>query len=173
MPGSGPIGGHVVGSGKTIKRYVPMQQLIGEASWRPKSTSSFVQFLMKFPDIWHRSDLRISVLWQTANSTTTNTITFRARYAAVTMNSSSGGALKDPTLSALDTTISADTVIAADIGHESPQGAINPGTPDPEKLYLFQIDVSASDLTLGSASSDNVQLLGVFFEYVPAALGGI
>ena len=156
------IGGVLRGTERTIKRFVA----VTDRKWYPKSTSDRYDFLFYLPEFYDRSDLKVRVLWSSGSATAADTITFRGRYATAAIDS---GQLATATLTAFDTTISADSPTAtADSIMRSPAGVINPGNIDSEKFVLISLDVSAvSGINLGPAQSDRIAVYGIELEYAP------
>jgi len=156
------VGGLLKGTERTIKRFIDSPGGL----WYPKSTSDLINFMFSLPEFYDRSDLKIVVRWSSGSTTTTDTITFRARYATATIDS---GALRGASLTALDTTIVADSPTAtADSIMHTAAGIINPGNMDSEKVLLIALDVSAvSGIVLGPAKASRVAVHGIQLEFAP------
>jgi hypothetical protein len=104
--------------------------------------------------------MKISALWTTDATTTTETATFKALYKAIAF----GEALAAADV-ALDTVITADAVDDTAYGlQESPQGVINGGNMSKGEMLHILMELDAvSGL---NPAADVVFLLGIFIEYI-------
>lgn len=164
----GPVGGNVAGGGSTREKllWLPVSASSeGGATWLPTTTTDTIRWVTPLPNLWPGSEVKVKVIWSTGSSTTSDTVTWRVRYADVAFDS---GALAGVTLSALDTTIDADNAFStANAILRSPTGRINPAGISPDNFVLFELNANAtSGIDLGGGP-DNVQVYGLEVLYAP------
>jgi len=157
-------------AGITRTVFIPISHWNGvtQGQWIPRATSESVSYIWYDPDYDVGNALNVRVHWYTPNATDANSVTFRVRYARLTV---------DTTAVALGTT-ALDTVIAADNPSTTANsymrteaGVLNGGTVTDGQALSLQLDVSAtSGLTLGSDSASRVVVVGVELEYVATNL---
>lgn len=145
-------------------------EIPGGGTWGPGSTTDTMRWVTRLDDLWPGSEIQVRVIWSTLSTTTTDSVTWRVRYANVTYDS---GALAGATLSALDSTISADNAVGtASAVLKSPIGRIYPKNVSPDKEVMFELNASAvSGIDLGEGQADNVQVYGIELAYARSASG--
>ena len=153
-------------AGVTATEFIDIGRFNGapRGPWQPASTGETVSFVWYQPKYDVASALNVRVHWSTANTTASNSVTFRVRYGTLTI---------DTTAAALGTT-ALDTVIVADnpttTAHSymrTAAGVLAAGTvTDGQAIVLALNANAASGITLGAGASDNVNVYGVELEYV-------
>ena len=137
-------------------------------TWRPLSTSTFVNVWVALHDMYPRSGMEVRVLWSTSNTTVANTATWRVRRKSVTVNTDAVTAA----YAVLDTVIAADSPVAtANALLRTEAGVIAPGqlVAGQSEYHAFEVGLTAvSGLTLGD--TDNVQFFGLELRYSPHSL---
>lgn len=150
----------------TETRFLSIQEAIGQSgTWQPISTTETIRWIVKLRDMHPRSFVNIKVHWSTKSTTLADTVTWRVRYASITENTE---ALKDVTVSALDTTIAADNAVAtANAVLVTSKGLINPGNVSPNEPLLLELNAQTlSGIVLGDANQvDDVHVYGIEIEY--------
>lgn len=109
--------------------------------------------------------VKVSAIWTSNSTTTTQTATWKVLYGQDTFNSGAMAAAA----TALDTAIAADNCLGtAYVLQQSPEGLIGPGDIDPAKMMHILCELDAvSGL---NPASDVVFLVGIMIEYLRAKL---
>lgn len=114
-------------------------------------------------DLDTKSPIEFRVWWSSASTNTDDTFTWKVLYAQYTIDAT---VLAAPT-SALSTVIAADTLVGANYIQATPWGKLNGGLLTDGNILGLEIELDATDATLGSEAT-----YGYFLEirYVRRAL---
>lgn len=137
----------------------------GSRTHRVTSTGQTFDTLANLPNMSSSATINLYVLWSTDSTTTTQTATWRLRYAAVTPETDATTA----SVAVLTSAIAADTVTAtANMLQRTAAGVIDPNNVLEGDWLKLRLDCSAvSGLAL---ATDVVNFHGVEIEFVRAVV---
>jgi len=128
------------GVGELFKMTIPAGMFEGTvANWTQRVASAAQSFsaLVNLPIISAGSQINLYVLWSTESTTTTDSVTWRLRYAAITPETDATTA----SVAALDTAIVADTANGtANVLQRTPAGIVQPGSVLEGDLLKLTLD---------------------------------